>query len=230
MENLYGRIGLGGLFIVTAIPSLLGNVLARLPRTGTAPERGRDLIGYGRLLKMAGLRPLFLAIFTVGVVYGVVPTLMALYLKICSIPMVYYFTPFTAALFTGRFIVIRLIESFPRKFLVMMGFGMIGISHLCLISFRTPAAAVLAGIIMGIGYSLEYPSLSVWISGRFEPKERGKPVALLNMVFHAGIYITPLIGGWVMDRFSFGAYLWLLVALAAASAVGMGKVKEKISN
>jgi len=226
MENLYGAIGLGKLFIVTAVPSLLGNMLVRFPRTGIEPGSEEDYIGYGQLLRMASLRPLFLAIFTVGVVYGIVPTLMALYLKIYNIPMVYYFTPFTAALFAGRFIVIRMIESFPRKFLVMTGFVMIGISHLWLISFRTPPAAILAGIVLGIGYSLEYPSLSVWISGRFEPKERGKPVALLNMIFHAGIYITPLIGGWVMDRFTLGAYVGFLIVLALAAAAGMGVVRE----
>jgi MFS family permease len=228
MENLYGVIGLGGLFIVTAVPSVLGNILVRFPRTGAEPEKGEEYIGYGRLLGIASLRPLILAIFTVGMVYGIVPTLMALYLKIYRIPMVYYFTPFTAALFTGRFIVIRLLERLPRKALVITGFILMGISHLWLISFRTPQGAILAGIVLGIGYSLEYPSLSVWISARFEPKQRAKPVALLNMVFHAGIFITPFIGGFVMDHFSLGAYLGSLIVLALIAAVSMGMVREEM--
>ena len=226
MENLYSAIGLRNLFIFTAIPSVLGNMLVRFPRTGADPEKGVEHLGYGQLLGMKSIRPLIIAIFTVGMVYGIVPTLMALYLKIYSIPMVCYFTPFTAALFTGRFVVIKLLERLPRKTLVMAGFILIGISHLWLISHRTPAAAILAGIVLGIGYSLEYPSLSVWISARFEPKERAKPVALLNIVFHAGIYITPLIGGWVMDQLSLGAYLGFLIALALAAAAGMVKVSS----
>ena len=225
MENLYASIGLRGLFLVTAVPSLLGNLIVRLPRTGVVPEAGQDDMGYGRVLRMAGLRPLFLAILIVGLVYGIVPTMMALYLKLQNIPMVYYFTPFTMALFTGRFVVIRLLEQMPRRTLVTVGFLLMGISHLCLISFRTPSAAVLAGIVLGIGYSLEYPSLSVWISGRFAPDERGKPVALLNMVFHAGIFITPLIGGWVMEQFSLGTYLGGLIILALVAAAGMIWVK-----
>ncbi|MCJ7499963.1 MFS transporter [bacterium] len=225
MENLYASIGLRSLFLVTAVPSLLGNLFVRLPRTGVVPEAGQDAMGYGRVLRMAGLRPLFLAILIVGLVYGIVPTMMALYLKLCGIPMVYYFTPFTMALFTGRFLVIRLLEQMPRRTLVTVGFLLMGISHLWLISFRTPSAAVLAGIVLGIGYSLEYPSLSVWISGRFAPDERGKPVALLNMVFHAGIFITPLIGGWVMEQFSLGTYLGGLIILALVAAAGMIGVK-----
>ncbi|MCJ7499036.1 hypothetical protein MUP29_02165 [bacterium] len=55
-------------------------------------------------------------------IYGIVPTIMALYLKLNAISMVYYFTPFTAALFTGRFVVMRLLERFPRKLLVTAGF------------------------------------------------------------------------------------------------------------
>jgi MFS family permease len=225
MENLYAGIGLSSLFLVTAIPSLLGNVLVRFARMGAEPEKGEDRIGYGRLFRMASLRPPLLAIFTVGLVYGIVPTLMALYLKLYSIPMIYYFTPFTAALFTGRFIVIRLLESLPKRTLVTAGFVLIGMSHLWFIINRTPAAAILAAIIIGIGYSLEYPSLSVWISAKFEPQERGKPVALFNMVFDSGIFITALVGGWVMEQFSPGTYLVLLIALALGAAVGMGKVR-----
>jgi MFS family permease len=225
MENLYAGIGLSSLFLVTAIPSLLGNVLVRFARMGAEPEKGEDRIGYGRLFRMASLRPPLLAIFTVGLVYGIVPTLMALYLKLYSIPMIYYFTPFTAALFTGRFIVIRLLESLPKRTLVTAGFVLIGMSHLWFIINRTPAAAILAAIIIGIGYSLEYPSLSVWISAMFEPKDRGKPVAMFNMVFDSGIFITALLGGWVMEQFSPGTYLVLLIALALGAAVGMGKVR-----
>lgn len=225
MENLYAYMGLNWLFLITAAPSLLGNLLAQIPRAGGIPETGEEHTGYGELLKMSSIRPLILAIFTVGLVYGIVPTIMSLYLKISAIAMVYYFTPFTAALFTGRFVVIRLLERFPRKILVTAGFMLMGISHLWLITFRTPSAAILAGVVLGLGYSLEYPSLSVWISARFGPTDRGKPVALLNMLFHAGIFITPLLGGWVMERFSPGTYLVFLIVLAFMAAAGMGKVK-----
>jgi MFS family permease len=227
MENLYAAVGVGSLFLITAVPSVLGNILVKFPRIGAEPERGFEHLGYGQLLGMTSIRPLIIAIFTVGMVYGIVPTLMALYLKLYSIPMVYYFTPFTAALFTGRFVVMRLLESLPKKTLVITGFILMGMSHLWLITHRTPGAAVLAALVLGIGYSMEYPSLSVWISARFEPKERAKPVALLNMVFHAGIFITPLIGGWVMERFSPGTYLVLLIALALGAATAMGKVSSQ---
>ena len=221
MENLYASIGLRGLFIFTAVPSLLGNLLAQVPGAGAIPEARKENVSYGQLLRLPIIRPLLLAIFAVGMVYGIVPTMMALYLKMNSIAMVYYFTPFTVALFTGRFVVIRLLERFGRKNLVTAGFLLIGISHLWLVSFHTPSAAILAGIIIGLGYSLEYPSLSVWISGRFDPAERGKPVALLNMFFHTGIFITPLIGGFVMELFGLGAYLGGLIVLAFVAAGGM---------
>lgn len=225
MENLYAAINLRSLFLITAVPSLLGNLLAQLPRAGERPEAGERHTGYGELLRLTSIRPLLLAIFTVGMVYGIVPTIMALYLKMNAIAMVYYFTPFTAALFIGRFVVMRLLERLPQKGLVAAGFLLMGISHLWLISFRTPGAAILAGIVLGLGYSMEYPSLSVWISARFAPSDRGKPVALLNMIFHAGIFITPLIGGWVMARLSLGTYLSGLILLAFAAAVGMLKVE-----
>ena len=226
MENLYAMVSLRGLFLITAVPGLFGNLLVQLPRTGEVPVTGEKHTGYGELLGISAIRPLILAIFTVGMVYGIVPTIMALYLKMNSIAMVYYFTPFTAALFAGRFVVMRLLERFPRKVLVTAGFCLMGISHLWLISFRTPGTAILAGIVLGLGYSMEYPSLSVWISARFKPSDRGKPVAMLNMMFHAGIFITPLIGGWVMEKFSLGTYLAGLIVLAFTAAATMMMVKD----
>jgi MFS family permease len=226
MENLYSAINLRGLFLITAVPSVLGNLLAQIPRAGRIPVRGEEHTGYVQLLRTGSIRPLILAIFTVGMVYGIVPTMMALYLKMNNIAMVYYFTPFTAALFAGRFAAMRLLERFPRKTLVAAGFSLMGVSHLWLISFSTPEAAILAGIVLGLGYSMEYPSLSVWISAGFKPSDRGKPVALLNMFFHAGIFITPLAGGWVMQQFDLGTYLAGLIILAFAAAVSMKWVKN----
>lgn len=224
MENLYEAAGLQGLFFLTAIPSLLGNVLAGIPGPEALPERKKVRMGYGRLLGMAHLRSLYIAIFAVGLVYGVIPTLMALYLRVWQIPMVYYFTPFTAALFAGRFAVIPFSERLPRNIPVAAGFFLMGVSHLLLAAFRSPEAAVLSGIIIGVGYSMEYPSLSVWISGGFPAKERAKPVALLNLVFHAGIYITPLIGGWVTEVSAPAVYLGMLIILALGAAAAMGKI------
>ncbi|MBN2719506.1 MAG: MFS transporter [Proteobacteria bacterium] len=223
MENLYEASGLQGLFLLTAIPSLFGNVLAGLLRPEAPPERKEARMGYSRLLGMPHLRSLYIAIFTVGLVYGVIPTLMALYLRIWQVPMVCYFTPFTAALFAGRFAVIPFLGRLPRNIPVAAGFFLMGVSHLLLVAYRSPAAAVLSGIIIGLGYSMEYPSLSVWISGGFPAIERAKPVALLNLVFHAGIYITPLIGGWVTEMSGPAVYLGVLVILALGAAAALGK-------
>jgi MFS family permease len=71
MENLYASMGLRGLFLITALPSLLGNLLAQLPGAGKIPETGDEHTGYGDLLRMDSIRPLILAIFTVGLVYGI---------------------------------------------------------------------------------------------------------------------------------------------------------------
>ncbi|MDF1535845.1 MAG: MFS transporter [bacterium] len=226
METVYGRTGLEGLFLLTAIPAALGGMVSWLPRPGAMPPKGVSHQGYVNFLRAPGLRKLYLAIFIVGMIWGVVPTLMALHLKSSAITMVYYFTPFTAALFAGRFIIIPLLARFPRKLLVAGGLILMGASHLSVVLFRTPQTAILGGTVLGIGYSFEYPTLSVWISERFAPEDRGKPVALLNMVFHTGIFITPLIGGWVTDRFSLGAYLIFLVALAFTTAGGMAFLRN----
>ncbi len=46
------------------------------------------------------------------------------------------------------------------------------------------------------------------------------------MVFHTGIFITPLLGGWVMEIHSLSAYILLLVALALGTSLGTSLFRD----
>jgi predicted MFS family arabinose efflux permease len=50
-------------------------------------------------------------------------------------------------------------------------------------------------VVYGLGHTVAYPQLSVWVAQYFAAAERGKPVSLFNGFFNAGIYLTPLIAG-----------------------------------
>ena len=62
-------------------------------------------------------------------------------------------------------------------------------------------AVAAAGVLFGLGYSVAYPVLSVWVAEQFEPRQRTTPIALFNTMFSAGI-LTPWFGN--MSSVSWG--------------------------
>jgi len=55
-------------------------------------------------------------------------------------------------------------------------------------------AVAAAGVLFGLGYSVAYPVLSVWVAEQFEPPQRTTPIALFNKMLSAGILLTPRFG------------------------------------
>jgi MFS family permease len=219
MEHLYGRVGLANLFIYTALPVALANGLMFLARPEAPGLLRADPGGYFGLLKKRDLHLPSMLLLVVGLVYGFVPTLMALLLKENSVPVANFFVPFTTVLFFTRFFVLPIISHWPRKVLVLTGLLLMAASHLTVREFAAPGAAMAAGAMFGLGYAFEYPTISVWVARLFKQEDRGKPVAWANMVFHAGIFLTPLLGGWIMELWSVGTVSLVLAGLALISGI-----------
>jgi MFS family permease len=225
MEFFYDNFGMVNIFVYTAVPMVAGNMLMIFARAEPGGLLRADPGGYFSLLRVKEIRLPVIIIFIVGSVYGFVVTLMALFLKLGAVPVARFFIPFTLALFLSRLLVMPMLSKVPRKIPVLSGFLLMGISYLLIWQIRTTAVTILTGILFGIGYSLEYPNISVWIAERFRQEDRGKPVAFMNMVFHTGIFLTPLIGGWIMDLFSLDIVILSLAFLSLAAAAMLVFVK-----
>lgn len=227
MEFLYGRYGLPVLFWRAALPAAMGNALLFLTRPEREGSLRADPGGYLGVLRRPDVRTPSLLLVVVGLVYGFVPTLMALLLRGYGVPVARFFVPFTAFLFVGRFLVLPLIAAAPRRALVGTGLFLMAAAHLTVAYLPTAAAAAAAGAIFGLGYGFEYPTLSVWLATLFNPEDRGKPVALLNMVFHTGIFLTPVLGGVVMELWSLSHMCRLLAALALGTLLMLILVPDR---
>lgn len=196
-------------FVVGAGPGIAAALLTlglTDDRTGT--ERGSLPLLQTALLP--GLRLPLLAILVAGAIYGLIPSYMASLLKEKAVPIGFFFTSFTVVLFAARFTLVRYLENRPRRRVVALGLGAMAMSYLVVAYAAGIVPVTLAGMVFGLGYSVAYPVLSVWVAELFDPQQRTTPIALFNAIFSAGILLTPWFGTYVIAAIGYGGLLEVL--------------------
>jgi predicted MFS family arabinose efflux permease len=192
-------VGVERLFLFTAIPSLLGAVLVfSLTPTKKAAVARTALIDYLHLLRQRSLWTPYAGIFLVGAFYGFAVSFMALLLDARHIPVSYFFVTFTVCLFSSRFLLLRYVQRLSKALVLATGLAFLSCSYLVLALGAAPAATIVAGVLFGFGYSVAYPTLSVWVTQQFSPDKQGMPLTLYNAIFTLGIFMLPLAGGYVI--------------------------------
>jgi hypothetical protein len=190
----------------------------RVPE-GAGPARE----SYGALLVRRTLAAPNLSILAVGLVWGFVISFMALLLHRRAIPTPFFFSTTTATLIASRFTLLRYLSARPRQLVVALGLGLMGLAYLMIFPTNDRVVVAAGGVVFGLGYSMAFPILSVWVSDQFRAEERGKPVALFSALFHAGIFLLPLVVGVLSPFLSLDAVLVILAVLGllvAAALVG----------
>jgi predicted MFS family arabinose efflux permease len=192
-------VGVERLFLFTAIPSLLGAVLvfSLSPTNKTAVARAA-LVDYLHLLRQRSLWMPYAGIFFVGAFYGFAVSFMALLLDARHIPVSYFFVTFTVCLFSSRFLLLRYVQRLSKAIVLTTGLAFLSSAYLVLALASAPTATIVAGVLFGFGYSVAYPTLSVWVTQQFSPDKQGMPLTLYNAIFTLGIFMLPLAGGYVI--------------------------------
>ena len=222
LADIYLRdFGIDRFFLFTALPALLGATLVfTVTATHKAAVARAALIDYVHLLQRRSLWMPYGGIFVVGMFYGFVVSFMALLLESRHIPVSYFFVTFTACLFGSRFLLVRYIQQLPRTVIFSAGLGLLSCAYLVLALDPAPAAAILAGLLFGLGYSVAYPTLSVWVTQQFSPDQQGMPLTLYNAIFTLGIFLLPLFGGYVIAWLG-APTMVLAMALLGAVAIAL---------
>ena len=221
LADLYlGRGDPGLFFVVTAIPLLAGALLggAVVGEARSTPETGGGR--YADLLADRRLWMPFVGVFTVGSVFGFISSFMALFLLGEGVAVVYFFSTFTVCFFGGRVLAVPFFERTPKWAAVMVALILMCAGFLLLIvpGGTTPTLVVAGGIVFGLGYTVAYPQLSVWVAEYFAPTARGRPIGLFNAFFNAGIYLTPLWTGVSMAAIGLRGPMLILCAASLSVA------------
>jgi len=207
-------------FVAGAAPGIVAALLT-LALTDDRSQGERGQLPLLQTAMLPGLRQPLIAVMVVGAIYGLIPSYMASVLKEKAVPLGFFFTTFTVVLFAARFTLVRYFETWTRRRVVAAGLGAMATSYLVIACAAGALPVTLAGIAFGLGYSVAYPVLSVWVAEQFDPQQRTAPIALFNAMFSAGILLTPWFGTYVIALVGYGG---LLEALSCAGVLLMASL------
>jgi EmrB/QacA subfamily drug resistance transporter len=109
-----------------------------------------------------------------------------------------------------------------RKGMLLAGLGVFGISTVAGGLTTTPGQLIVARGFMGVGAAMIFPATLSLISNVFtERGERARAIGLWGATAGAAVALGPIVGGWLLEHFSWTS---IFFALAPVAALGAGLV------
>jgi EmrB/QacA subfamily drug resistance transporter len=107
-----------------------------------------------------------------------------------------------------------------RKGMLLTGLAVFGASSLAGSFATSPGGLIAARAVMGLGAAMMFPATLSLLTNVFtERRERAAAIGLWGASAGVGIALGPIAGGWLLDRFWWGAIFVSMVPVAAIVAV-----------
>jgi EmrB/QacA subfamily drug resistance transporter len=102
-----------------------------------------------------------------------------------------------------------------RKGMLLSGLGVFGLGSLAGALTATPGQLILARCFMGLGAAMVFPATLSLISNVFtERTERARAIGLWGATAGMAIALGPIVGGWLLQRFSWTSIFFAMVPVA----------------
>src|SRR5215475_2424913 len=110
-------------------------------------------------------------------------------------------------------------DRFGRKGMLLSGLAVVGAASLVGGFATSPAQLIAARAVMGLGAAMTFPSTLSLISNVFtERRERARAIGLWGAIAGVAIALGPIVGGWLLEHFSW-ASIFIAMAPVAALAI-----------
>src|SRR6195256_38730 len=107
-----------------------------------------------------------------------------------------------------------------RKGFLLAGLAVFGLASVAGGLTSTPGQLIVARCFMGIGAAMIFPTTLSLISNVFtERAERARAIGFWGATAGAAIALGPIVGGWLLEQFSWTRIFFALAPVAAAAAV-----------
>src|SRR5215475_10796366 len=107
-----------------------------------------------------------------------------------------------------------------RKSMLLAGLAVFGIASFVGGFTTDPAQLIAARSVMGLGAAMTFPATLSLISNVFtERKERARAIGLWGAIAGVAIATGPIVGGWLLEHYSWAAIFIAMAPVAAAAAV-----------
>jgi EmrB/QacA subfamily drug resistance transporter len=112
-------------------------------------------------------------------------------------------------------------DRYGRKLFLLAGLGLFGGASV-LASYATSADTVIAArSVMGIGAAILTPITAAIIPTVFPPAERAKAIAFMAIGLGAGVPLGPIVGGYLLEHFWWGAVFLVNVPVVVVAMVAV---------
>src|SRR5262252_486129 len=111
-------------------------------------------------------------------------------------------------------------DRFGRKGMLLAGLAVVGTASLAGGFTTTPAQLIAARAVMGLGAAMTFPATLSLISNVFtERTERARAIGLWGAIAGVAIALGPIVGGWLLERYSWAAIFIAMAPVAAAAVI-----------
>jgi EmrB/QacA subfamily drug resistance transporter len=111
-------------------------------------------------------------------------------------------------------------DRFGRKGMLLAGLAVVGTASLAGGFATSPEQLIAARAVMGLGAAMTFPATLSLISNVFtERKERARAIGLWGAVAGVAIATGPIVGGWLLEHYSWAAIFIAMAPVAAAAVV-----------
>jgi len=111
-------------------------------------------------------------------------------------------------------------DRFGRKGMLLAGLAVFGAASLAGGFTTSPGQLIAARAVMGLGAAMTFPSTLSLISNVFtERRERARAIGLWGAIAGVAIALGPIVGGWLLEHFSWTSIFIAMAPVAAAAIV-----------
>src|SRR5215813_5858391 len=111
-------------------------------------------------------------------------------------------------------------DRFGRKGMLLAGLAVVGAASLAGGFTTSPGQLIAARAVMGLGAAMTFPATLSLIANVFtERTERARAIGLWGAVAGVAIALGPIVGGWLLERYSWAAIFIAMAPVAAAAVI-----------
>src|SRR3954447_23587852 len=111
-------------------------------------------------------------------------------------------------------------DRFGRKGMLLAGLAVFGLASVAGGLTNTPGQLIVARCVMGLGAAMTFPATLSLISNVFvERAERARAIGLWGASAGVAIALGPIVGGWLLEHFSWTSIFFAMTPVAALGAL-----------
>src|ERR1700722_4974530 len=111
-------------------------------------------------------------------------------------------------------------DRFGRKGMLLAGLTVVGAASLAGGFTTDPAQLIAARSVMGLGAAMTFPATLSLLSNVFtERRERARAIGLWGAIAGVAIAMGPIVGGWLLEHFSWASIFIAMAPVAAAAVI-----------